>query len=62
MVWECQEFVKTRNLKFSTNSDPKKCKTKCIVISKKTSERKNLVPIDLNGVNLNWVKSLKYLG
>ena len=62
MVWECEKFVKTRNLKFSTNIDPKKCKTKCIIFSKKSSDRKNVKSFELNGQPLKWVPSLKYLG
>ena len=62
MVHECENFAKQRNLTFSTNIDPKKCKTKCIIFSKKASERKNIVPIILNGQPLNWVPTIKYLG
>ena len=58
----CEKFAKSRNLKFSTNICPKKCKTKCIVFSKKPAERKNIVPIILNNTPLNWVSSLKHLG
>ena len=62
MVWECEKFAKEKHLKFSTNTDPKKCKTKCIIFSKKAADRKNVAQINLNGVPLNWVPSLKYLG
>ena len=62
MVWECEKFVKTRNLKFSTNIDPQKCKTKCIIFSKKTIDRQNVKSIELNGTPLKWVPTIKYLG
>ena len=39
MVNICHEYVSTRNLKFSTNSNPDKSKTKCIVFPRKTSRQ-----------------------
>jgi hypothetical protein len=35
MVDICQEFVASRNLKFGTNIDADKSKTKCIVFAKR---------------------------
>ena len=35
---------------------------KCIIFSKKAGDKKNLASIELNGVPLKWVPSLKYLG
>ena len=62
MITECEKFANQRNMKFSTNEDPKKCKTKCIVFSKKASERKDIVPMILNNLPLNWVPTIKHLG
>ena len=49
MVNICQKFTKKKNLKFSTNPDAAKSKTKCIVFSKKDKDLKNVPPILLNG-------------
>ena len=54
------KFAKSRNLKFGTSDNPAKSKTKCIIFSKKKIEGvKNIV---LDGKNLPWVSSIKYLG
>ena len=58
----CQEFASTRNLKFGTNSDPSKSKTKCIVFSKRQKDCVNLSPIRLNNQELPWVKKIMHLG
>ena len=55
----CQKFAATHNLKFSTNRDPDKSKTKCIHFSRK---RQNLASITLNGDKLPWVESAKHVG
>ena len=39
MVNMCDKFTKMKNLKFSTNADPSKSKTKCIIFSKKIKEQ-----------------------
>ena len=36
MVNICSKFVSARNLKFGTNADPKRSKTKCIMFSKRS--------------------------
>ena len=46
-------------LKFSTDPDPRKCKTKCIAFLKK---RKDLPALQLCGNDLAWVASGKHLG
>lgn len=48
MVNHCAQFMKKRGLKFSTNADPDKSKTNCIIFSKKPKDRKNVAPIKLN--------------
>ena len=58
----CDEFASEHNLKFGTNADPTKSKTKCIVFAKKTQKNSNLAPITLNGQELPWVKKVTHLG
>ena len=62
MVSMCEKFAKLRKLKFSTNDDPVKSKTKCLIFSKVKSARTNVAPIILNGDPLPWVDSVKHLG
>ena len=59
MVKNCESYAQDHNLKFSTNDNLKKCKTKCIAFIKKDKPLKNIV---LNGKNLPWVKNAKHLG
>ena len=59
MINICQKFAKSNNLKFSTNKDPVKSKTKCIHFSKKKVE---LARIFLNDDFLPWVDSAKHVG
>ena len=59
MVDICQKFASMNNLKFSTNVDPKKSKTKCIHFSKHKVE---LAKISLNGDHLPWVDSALHVG
>ena len=62
MVDICQQFTNKKNLKFSTNLNPEKSKTKCIVFSKKQKDLRNIAPIVLNGDPLPWVHQVKHLG
>ena len=62
MVNICHEFAAARNLKFGTNPDPKKAKTKCIIFSKKRKNSQLPANIVLNGVILPWVSQVKHLG
>jgi hypothetical protein len=62
MVSMCEKFAKLRKLKFSTNDDPVKSKTKYLIFSKVKSARTNVAPIILNGDPLPWVDSVKHLG
>ena len=61
MVSICESFAHSRKLKFSTNEDPHKSKTKCIVFCK-TKIRENITPIILNNNPLPWVDEVKHLG
>ena len=54
-----ENYCQTQNLKFSTDSDPKKCKTKCIAFLKK---ERPLPSIILCGNRLPWVKNGIHLG
>ena len=60
MVNLCNKFVQRRNLKFWTNRNPLKSKTKCIVFDKKI--RCEPLKIKLNGDLLPWVHEVTHLG
>ena len=62
MVDKCGVFASKMNLKFSTNSNPAKSKTKGIIFSSKPRERLNVLNIKLNGDDLPWVNEVKHLG
>jgi hypothetical protein len=55
----CEEFAASHNLKFSTDPDPKKCKTKCMAF---LSRPRKLQDMYLCGNPLPWVKSLVHIG
>jgi hypothetical protein len=59
MIRSCEHHTKEFNISFSTNENPRKCKTKCMSILKKDREIKN---ITLGGKQLPWVTSAKHLG
>ena len=59
MIKVCEKFAGENNLKFSTNVDPKKSKTKCIHFSKQKLE---LAKINLNDDLLPWVDSALHVG
>ena len=52
-------YAESHNLKFSTDPDERKCKTKCIAFLK---QKRELPRLKLCGNNLPWVKSGKHLG
>ena len=62
LVKICEKFAKKKYLKFSTNADPKKSKTKCIIFSKKPVDSAQVALIMLNGDPLPLVPHLKHLG
>ena len=62
MVNICEDFARVNHLKFSTNEDSKKSKTKCIVFSKKKADQTGVAPILLNEMALPWVNEVKHLG
>ena len=59
MLSTCEEYAMQHNLKFSTDPNPTKCKTKCIAFLKKP---RDLAPVMLCGNPLPWVESGKHLG
>ena len=62
MVTICEKFAKSKSLKFSTNTDPIKSKTKCVIFSPRVKDRTGVTPIVLNGGPLPWVGEVKHLG
>ena len=59
MVNTCAKFMSSHNLTFSTNPNPKKCKTKCLAFTKRSSVLNSIM---LNGNELPWISSTKHLG
>ena len=59
MLKICEMFALTNNLQFSTDPNPKKCKTKCIAFLRK---KRQLPPLLLCGNTLPWAESFKHLG
>ena len=62
MIDICSEFADGLNLKFGTNADPVKSKTKCIVFSKNRKHPIDPLPLTLKGCPLPWVDRVKHLG
>ena len=62
MVKICEDFSKEHNLKFSTNPNPEKSKTKGIIFSRKAIDKTKIAPIMLCEDPLPWRDSLKLLG
>ena len=59
----CEKFASLNQLKFSTNVDVSKSKTKCIVFSNPVHEyTDNICPILLNNLPLPCVTEIKHLG
>ena len=59
MVDICSKYASDSNLRFSTNENPQKSKTKCMSFLQKDRELRN---IKLDGKDLPWVNNIKYLG
>lgn len=59
MIITMEEYALSHNLKFSTDPEPKKCKTKCMAYLRK---KRNLPSMMLCGNPLPWVESVKHLG
>ena len=59
MLKTCQEYAEVHNLKFSTDPDPRKCKTKCMAFLRKPRELPSMM---LCNSPLPWVEKLVHLG
>ena len=63
MIEICEEFGMKNNLKFSTDDDPAKSKTKCIYMcGPKVKNPDYPAPLQLYGKNLPWVLHATHLG
>ena len=61
MINICHNYATMKNLKFGTNVNPDKSKTKCIIFSKKKIPE-DVLPVTLDGNTLPWVKQVQHLG
>ena len=59
MLRTCEEYAAAHNLRFSTDPNPEKCKTKLMAFLRKPRELPNL---SLCGTPLPWVNKIKHLG
>ena len=59
MLQTCEEYAATHNLRFSTDTNPNKCKTKLLAFLRKP---RPLPSLSLCGNPLPWVDRLKHLG
>ena len=59
MLQTCEKYAETHNLKFSTDPNPNKCKTKLMAFLKRP---RTLPSLSLCGNPLPWVDKLKHLG
>ena len=59
MIKTCEEFAKSHNLRFSTDPNPQKCKTKTLAFLKKPRDLPNIY---LCGNPLPWTDKFKHLG
>ena len=58
----CHRFPDRVNLKFSTDPNPKKSKTKCIFVTGKNKKKQKPENLILDGKMLPWVESAIHLG
>ena len=59
MLKICEEYAKEYSMKYSTDPDPKKSKTKCLHFTKK---KKDIPKVILNNDPLPWVPKADHLG
>ena len=62
MLKVCETFAKKNNLKFSTDVNPEKSKTKCIFLCGKQKDSVKPAPLTLYGKELPWVSTATHLG
>ena len=59
MLAICEKYAASHGLRFSTDPNPKKSKTRCLAFLQK---ERNVRPVVLCGNDLPWVSSCKHLG
>ena len=59
MINTMEEYAMSHNLKFSTDPNPTKCKTKCMAYLRKKRELPSMI---LCGNPLPWANNIKHLG
>ena len=59
MIETCSRYAAKHNLRFSTNENPNKSKTKCVAFQQK---KKDLPNLKLNNKDLPWVSTVRHLG
>ena len=62
MLNACQDYANSHNLVFSTDPNPNKSKSKCIIYMSNSKKAVNPMPLKLYGVNLPWVQTATLLG
>ena len=62
MLDTCQRFAAKHNLRFSTDPDPEKSKTKSIFVCGRAVGKQKPVNLTLDGEQLPWVESAAHLG
>ena len=62
MLDTCQRFAAKYNLKFSTDPNPVKSKTKCIFVVGRSRNALKPAPLFLDGKELPWVETALHLG
>ena len=62
MIDISQNYAAKMNLKFGTNINPDKSKTKCLVFSRNRRENGSIKEVCLDGHPLPWVKEVNHLG
>jgi len=62
MVNICEQFANIYKLKFSTNVNVEKSKTKCLIFSKRVININDIDPIILNRMPLPFVTNVKHIG
>ena len=58
----CEVYGSENNLVFSTDPNPNRSKTKCILFSGNSSRVRNPDPVMLDGKDLPWVEKCEHLG
>ena len=62
MLKKCEEYADRNNIKFSTDPQPSKSKSKCIFVTGSKKNVRKPAPLILCGRELPWVQSATHLG